>query len=149
MSLLRRLVDWTTGSTARTADDPAAQRARIDRAIEKERVRAERDAHRQAERDAEIAANARWSSDRILREGERIEAAKLAVHGRRFHCHICGKRSVKSGWKWYHDDEPQNGTSSEGQEPDWSVPGDLQTCSVCGKWTCDEDIIYRGSCRRH
>lgn len=79
--------------------------------------------------------------EKARQEGEKLAAAKLAKR-KRFKCHVCGEHSSgvplirssigKSGWM-----------SSENLD----LPGDLEECSVCHKWTCDKHL-HHGVCIR-
>ena len=55
---------------------------------------------------------------------------KLAKLQRRFKCHVCGKPATRPD----NRRDPDNDTRYD----EWDVPGDLEPCYYCHKWTCPE-----------
>ena len=69
---------------------------------------------------------------------------KLALHQRRFKCHIkgCTKRS---GGPTHLD---HNSPNSNYNTVQWDSPRDLEQCRRCHRWTCREHI-HSGICKNH
>ncbi len=80
----------------------------------------------------------------------------LAVHQRRFRCHICRKPSdgpqtydmVQFAWvatRKIEDDSYRQGIEYM-QHVNWDYPTGLSKCSKCHAWTCVEHV-YKGMCQ--
>jgi hypothetical protein len=125
-------------------------RSDYDKRLEEQRQRERQEEQRkwEAERQAELA--------RIKEKKQREEEEKrrdMAEWGRRYKCHICGKRSQSKyerkktvGQTRYN---PQGGLSSQASYVGTGeyYPGDLHKCDNCGKWTCNEHI-HQGRCKK-
>jgi hypothetical protein len=81
----------------------------------------------------------------------------LAVHQRRFRCHVCRTPSrgphisttVEFGWvsSWKDTDEPYYEGIEYVQHVNWDQPTGLWRCVRCHAWTCG-DHLYKTICQR-
>ncbi len=69
--------------------------------------------------------------------------ANLERLQRKYSCHICGKLPTKPAKMEMGGSDY---TASETVD-NWKLPGDLIKCSICHRWTCEEDF-YEEYCRK-
>jgi hypothetical protein len=96
-----------------------------------ERKKFEEEQRREKEREKKREAKENASYER-----------RLFLHKLRFRCCVCGEAS--SYPHSYSNFDDFHGHSFAGW--DWSRPGDLSQCRICGGWACNEHI-YNGICQ--
>lgn len=74
---------------------------------------------------------------------------KIEALGRKFSCHICGKKPTGPKIDRYLDHSGysyiDSGTKME-ESIDWNKPDNLEKCKKCKRWTCS-DHLHEEKCK--
>ena len=66
--------------------------------------------------------------------------------GEAYKCHVCLRPATRPA-SIPHSSMSGDYSTDTWYEDDWSQPGDLFKCTICGEWTCEEDL-YKGICKK-
>jgi len=115
---------------------------------ESERIESEL-ANKNAEKE-KIETTKRENEAFVKRQQDEYNAKKLEL-GKKFQCHVCGIPAQKptirkeiSGYESVGYGAP--GSPIFCDETYWDLPSDLERCTICHEWTCEEDL-YKGICQ--